>query len=44
MSSDSYTDSEDSPGYEYQPLSQFDMDEYLADENKFRQLPWEDAM
>ncbi len=43
MSSDSYSDSDDSRGA-YHLVSTFDMDEFLADENKFRQLPWEDAM
>ncbi len=44
MSSGSDTDTDDSRGYEYHLVSTLDMDEYLTDENKFRQLPWEDAM
>ncbi len=30
--------------YEYQLVPTSDMEEYLSDENKFCQLPWEDAM
>ncbi len=41
MSSD---DSDYCGGYEYYPVPTVDMDEYLQDENKFRQLPWEDVM
>ena len=28
----------------YQPISQINMDDFYKDENKFVQLPWEDAM
>ncbi len=45
--SDNTDNSDDSNycgGYEYYPVPTVDMDEYLQDENKFRQLPWEDAM
>ena len=30
--------------YEYEPVEEDDIEEYLMDENKFEQLPWEDTM